>query len=196
MSRRVRVLTVVLLTATGCGGERAGNAFAVRDSAGDLEQRRQEAMQFDTVRRRMRLSSLAFRENVAAAPVLIIPCLVKPTSPTSDVDSLFADDVVPLFAAHGCLVCHGALGGLTLTGTPAEIHAELQGLVIDGTPEPKMERPIAMIPPAINTSAKTTPIRRMAKARSGVSAERASTIATCPTTAAPIIMKRCPINAG
>ena len=43
-----------------------------------------QAEQMDAVRRRMRLASIAFRENVASAPVLIIPCLVAPTSPTSD----------------------------------------------------------------------------------------------------------------
>ena len=56
-------------------------ADAVRDGLTDAEERRREAMTFDPSRRRMRLGSIAFRENVTSAPVLIIPCLVKPSSP-------------------------------------------------------------------------------------------------------------------
>jgi F420 biosynthesis protein FbiB-like protein len=65
-------------------------ADAVKGDPAEVEARRQEAMSFDPTRRRMRLASIAFREDVMQAPVLIIPCLVNPTSPTRDINSLFA----------------------------------------------------------------------------------------------------------
>jgi nitroreductase len=65
-------------------------AQAVRERMEDPVRRRAEAEQMDPVRRRMRLASIAFRENVASAPLLIIPCLVAPTSPSRDMHSLYA----------------------------------------------------------------------------------------------------------
>jgi F420 biosynthesis protein FbiB-like protein len=70
--------------------KRGAIAAAVKGDASEVEERRREAMQFDPSRRRMRLASIAFREDVMQAPVLIIPCLVNPTSPTRDINSLFA----------------------------------------------------------------------------------------------------------
>lgn len=37
----------------------------------------------------------------------------------------FDADIAPLFAAQGCTGCHGNNGGLTLSGTPAEVYDEL-----------------------------------------------------------------------
>ena len=57
----------------------------------------------------MRLASIAFRENVTAAPVLIIACLVAPTSPTTDVNSLFAGSSI--YAAVQNLMLAARAGG-------------------------------------------------------------------------------------
>jgi nitroreductase len=61
------------------------------ESAGRLEEMRRSADQIeDPSRRRMQMGAVAFFENVAAAPVLIIPCLVGVTSPVSEPNSLLA----------------------------------------------------------------------------------------------------------
>ena len=44
----------------------------------------------EPVQRRLHVSAIALMENVTSAPVLIIACLVALTSPTSDINSLFA----------------------------------------------------------------------------------------------------------
>jgi nitroreductase len=71
-------------------------ARAVRErfaSGGRLEQMRQRAAkETEPGRKRMLLRAADFFENVAQAPVLIIPCLVGVTSPTSDSRSLLAGD--------------------------------------------------------------------------------------------------------
>jgi F420 biosynthesis protein FbiB-like protein len=66
-------------------------ADAVREGVGDLEQALSEADKLPTEsQRRMRRASVAFRYDVTSAPVLIIPCLVNPTSPSRDINGLFA----------------------------------------------------------------------------------------------------------
>ena len=66
-------------------------ADAVRAGVGDLEKALAEAEKLETEwQRRMRRASVTFRWNVTSAPVLVIPCLVNLTSPTRDVNSLFA----------------------------------------------------------------------------------------------------------
>ena len=61
------------------------------EQGGRLQQMREEAERMtDPARKRMRLASIEFFSRVDHAPVLIIPCLVNPTSPVSDVNSLFA----------------------------------------------------------------------------------------------------------
>ena len=61
------------------------------ESSGSFEGMRRDAQQLeDPSRRRMMLNAVQFMENVAAAPVLIIPCLVGITSPVTDGLSLLA----------------------------------------------------------------------------------------------------------
>jgi nitroreductase len=95
--------------------KRQAIAQAVRERMEDPVKRRAEAATFDPVRRRMRLASIAFRENVASAPVLIIPCLVAPTSPTKDMKSLFAGSSI-YGAVQNLMLAARALGlGTVLT---------------------------------------------------------------------------------
>ena len=74
--------------------KREAIAGAVRQhfgGAGNIENLRRDAGQLeDPARRRMMLGAVGFFENVAAAPVLIIPCLVGVTSPVTDGTSLLA----------------------------------------------------------------------------------------------------------
>jgi nitroreductase len=122
--------------------KREAIARAVLGSAGDLARAREDAMQLDPVRRRMRLSSLAFRENVASAPVLVIPCLVSPTSPTQDINSLYAGSSV-YGAVQNMMLAARALGiGTVLTTFNIAIEDTLReefGL-------PDEAKPVAVIP--------------------------------------------------
>jgi F420 biosynthesis protein FbiB-like protein len=117
-------------------------AQAVRDRMEDPTARRAEAMQMDPVRRRMRLASIAFRENVASAPVLIVPCLVAPTSPTKDMTNLFAGSSV-YGAVQNLMLAARALGlGTVLTTFNIAIEDVLRrefGL-------PDEAKPVAVIP--------------------------------------------------
>ena len=74
--------------------KREAIAVAVRQhfgGTGSIENLRRNAEQLeDPGRRRMMLGAAGFFENVAAAPVLIIPCLVGITSPVTDGGSLLA----------------------------------------------------------------------------------------------------------
>ena len=74
--------------------KREAIAAAVRQEfggTGGIEDRRRDAAQLeDPVHRRMMVGAVEFFENVAAAPVLIIPCLVGITSPVTDGLSLLA----------------------------------------------------------------------------------------------------------
>jgi F420 biosynthesis protein FbiB-like protein len=71
--------------------KRKAIAAAVLEGVGDVEAALAEAEKLPTPeQRRMRRSSITFRANVMSAPVLIIPCLVHPTSPTTDINNLFA----------------------------------------------------------------------------------------------------------
>jgi F420 biosynthesis protein FbiB-like protein len=66
-------------------------ADAVREGLGDLDKALEAAEQLPTEsQRRMRRASVTFRSDVASAPVLIIPCLVNPTSPSRDRTSIWA----------------------------------------------------------------------------------------------------------
>jgi F420 biosynthesis protein FbiB-like protein len=65
-------------------------AQAARERMADHMVDRAEAAAMEPVQRRLHLSAIAFMENVTSAPVLIVACLVAPTSPTSDINSLFA----------------------------------------------------------------------------------------------------------
>ena len=71
--------------------KRKAIAEAVLEGVGDVAAALAAAEELPTPeQRRMRRASISFRANVMSAPVLIIPCLVNPTSPTSDINSLFA----------------------------------------------------------------------------------------------------------
>src|SRR5262245_3600317 len=75
--------------------KRKAIADAVLEGVGDVAAALRAAEELPTPeQRRMRRSSVSFRANVMSAPVLIIPCLVNPTSPTTDIDSLFAGSSV------------------------------------------------------------------------------------------------------
>ena len=69
-------------------------AQAVREAfeaAGGLEEMRSNAQQLENhSRRRMMVNAAEFISNVAAAPVLVIPCLFGITSPTTDARHLLA----------------------------------------------------------------------------------------------------------
>ena len=117
-------------------------ADAVRERMEDPVRRRAEAEQMDAVRRRMRLASIAFRENVASAPVLIIPCLVAPTSPTSDTKSLFAGSSI-YGAVQNLMLAARALGvGSVLTTFNIAIEDVLRREF--GLPDDAL--PVAVIP--------------------------------------------------
>ena len=115
---------------------------AVASGNTDAEARRAEAMNFDPARRRMRLGSIAFRENVAAAPCLIIPCLVKLTSPTSDMTSLFAGSSI-YGAVQNMMLAARALGLGTLMTT---FNIAIEPLIRKEFGVPDDARPVAVIP--------------------------------------------------
>lgn len=115
---------------------------AVRAGNTDADARRAEAMNFDPVRRRMRLASIAFRENVASAPCLIIPCLVKPTSPTSDINSLFAGSSI-YGAVQNMMLAARALGLGTLMTT---FNIAIEPLIRKEFNLPDDAMPVAVIP--------------------------------------------------
>jgi nitroreductase len=115
---------------------------AVRAGNTDAEERRREAESFDPTRRRMRMGSIAFRENVAAAPCLIIPCLVKPTSPTSDVNSLFAGSSI-YGAVQNMMLTARALGLGTLMTT---FNIAIEPVIRKEFGLPDDAMPVAVIP--------------------------------------------------
>ena len=117
-------------------------AQAVRERMGDPTAGRAEAEQFDPVRRRMRLASIAFRENVSSAPVLIIPCLVSPTSPTSDVNSLFAGSSI-YAAVQNLMLAARALGLGTVLTT---FNVRIEDVLRQEFNIPAEAKPVAVIP--------------------------------------------------
>lgn len=122
--------------------KRQAIAEAVRAAMGDPSEGRREAEGFDPVRRRMRLASIAFREDVAAAPCLVIPCLVAPTSPTSDVNSLYAGSSI-YGAVQNMMLAARALGlGTVLTTFNVAIDDTIRKQF--GLPEDA--KPVAVIP--------------------------------------------------
>jgi F420 biosynthesis protein FbiB-like protein len=122
--------------------KREAIAQAVRERMGDPVAGRAEAEQMDPVRRRMRLASIAFRENVTSAPVLIIPCLVSPTSPSADPNSLLAGSSI-YAAVQNLMLAARALGlGTVLTTFNARIEDVLRAEF--GLPDEA--KPVAVIP--------------------------------------------------
>ena len=117
-------------------------AQAVRERMGDPTAGRAEAEQMDPVRRRMRLSSIAFRENVSAAPVLIIPCLVAPTSPTTDANSLYAGSSI-YAAVQNLMLAARALGLGTVLTT---FNIRIEDVIRAEFALPDEAMPVAVIP--------------------------------------------------
>lgn len=115
---------------------------AVAAGNADADARRAEAMNFDPSRRRMRLGSIAFRENVMQAPCLIIPCLVRPTSPSSDMNSLFAGSSI-YGAVQNMMLAARALGLGTLMTT---FNIAIEPLIRKEFGLPDDARPVAVIP--------------------------------------------------
>jgi|SRR5579884_990191 len=117
-------------------------AQAVRERMGDPVQGRAEAEQMDPVRKRMRLASIAFRENVSAAPVLIIPCLVAPTSPTSDANSLFAGSSIYAAVQNLMLAARALSLGTVLT----TFNIRIEDVIRREFGLPEDAKPVAVIP--------------------------------------------------
>jgi len=107
-------------------GKRESIASAVRASfqarGGGVEQIRQRAeCDTDPMRRRMMLTVADFFADVSQAPVLIIPCLVGVTSPTTDARSLLAGSSI-YGAVQNMMLAARALGlGTVLTTFQAGI---------------------------------------------------------------------------
>ncbi len=115
---------------------------AVKAGNADADQRRAEAQTFDPTRRRMRMSSIEFRENVAQAPCLIVPCLVRPTSPSSDMTNLFAGSSI-YGAVQNMMLTARALGLGTLMTT---FNIAIEPLLRKEFNIPDDARPVAVIP--------------------------------------------------
>jgi len=49
----------------------------------------------------------------------------KATVIVPNTDAKFSTDVYPIFTTYNCIGCHGGAGGLTLSGTPSEVRANL-----------------------------------------------------------------------
>jgi F420 biosynthesis protein FbiB-like protein len=118
-------------------------ADAVREGVGDLQAALAEAEKLPTEsQRRMRRASVAFRYDVTSAPVLIIPCLVNPTSPTRDINSLFAGSSI-YGAVQNLMLAARALGLGTVLTTFNMTHEDLIRREF-GLPDDT--RPVAVIP--------------------------------------------------
>jgi nitroreductase len=115
-------------------------ATAVRQRMPDPTAGRAAARPMDPARRRMRLASIAFRENVASAPVLIIPCLVAPTA--HDINSLFAGSSI--YGAVQNLMLAARAQGLGTVLTTFNISIEDVSRTEFGLPEDA--KPVAVIP--------------------------------------------------
>jgi F420 biosynthesis protein FbiB-like protein len=114
----------------------------MRERMGDPAQGRAEAERMDPTRRRMRLASIAFRENVTSAPVLIIPCLVAPTSPSTDATNLFTGSSI--YGAVQNLMLAARAEGLGTVLTTFNIHIE--DVLRREFDLPENAKPVAVIP--------------------------------------------------
>jgi F420 biosynthesis protein FbiB-like protein len=122
--------------------KREAIAQAVRERMGDPAVGRAEAEHLDPARRRMRLASIAFRENVTSAPVLIIPCLVAPTSPTTDANNLFAGSSI-YSAVQNLMLAARALGLGTVLTT---FNMRIEDVIRREFGLPDDAKPVAVIP--------------------------------------------------
>ena len=101
--------------------KREAVARAVRErleADGRLQEMRQNAEQLETASRRLSVRrAVELFENLAAAPVLIIPCLIGVTSPVSEARSLFAGSSI-YGAVQNLMLAARALGVGTVLTTP------------------------------------------------------------------------------
>jgi nitroreductase len=118
-------------------------AEAVLEGVGDVTAALAAAEDLPTPeQRRMRRSSISFRANVMSAPVLIIPCLVNPTSPTTDIDSLFAGSSI-YGAVQNMMLAARAQGLGTVLTT---LNTRIEGLLRREFDLPDDAKPVAVIP--------------------------------------------------
>jgi F420 biosynthesis protein FbiB-like protein len=123
--------------------KRKAIADAVLEGVGDVEAALAEAEKLPTpAARRMRRSSVSFRANVMSAPVLIIPCLVHPTSPTSDIDSLFAGSSI-YGAVQNMMLAARAQGLGTVLTT---FNMRIEDVIRHEFNLPDDAKPVAVIP--------------------------------------------------
>lgn len=101
--------------------KREAVARAVRErleADGRLQEMRRNAEQLETASRRLSVRrAVELFENLAAAPVLIIPCLIGVTSPVSEARSLFAGSSI-YGAVQNLMLAARALGVGTVLTTP------------------------------------------------------------------------------
>jgi nitroreductase len=113
------------------------------ESSGLLQRWRENITRIEgPARRRMMEAAIEFFGNVAAAPVLIIPCLVNPTSPVSDINSLFAGSSI-YGAVQNLMLAARAQGLGTVLTTFNMGHEELIGREF-GLPD--NAKPAAIVP--------------------------------------------------
>jgi F420 biosynthesis protein FbiB-like protein len=118
-------------------------ADAVRGNLGDLAAALAEAEKLPTEsQRRMRRASVTFRSDVASAPVIIVPCLVHPTSPSSDINSLWAGSSI-YGAVQNMMLAARAQGLGTVLTT---FNIVLEDLIRREYGLPDDARPVAVIP--------------------------------------------------
>jgi nitroreductase len=123
--------------------KRKAIAAAVLEGVGDVEAALAAAEELPTPEaRRMRRSSISFRANVMSAPVLIIPCLVHPTSPTTDIDSLFAGSSI-YGAVQNMMLAARAQGLGTVLTT---FNTRIEDLLRREFDLPDDAKPVAVIP--------------------------------------------------
>jgi len=118
-------------------------ADAVRGVSGNLEAGLAEAEKLPTESaRRMRRASVAFRHDVASAPVIIIPCLVNPSSPSKDINSIWAGSSI--YGAVQNLMLAARAQGLGTVLTTFNI--ALEDFIRREFSVPEGSRPVAVIP--------------------------------------------------
>lgn len=123
----------VLADAIRAGFEEGGRLQQMRENAAKIE---------DPTQRRMMERAVEFFGNVAAAPVLIIPCLVSLTSPVSNIDSLFAGSSI-YGAVQNLMLAARAQGLGTVLTTFNIAHEDLLRREF-GLPD--NVRPVAVVP--------------------------------------------------
>jgi len=122
--------------------KKARMADALRRDPEEVAAMQAEAQTFDPTRKRMRMGSIALRENIAAAPVIVIPCLVSPTSPSRDMTSIWSGSSI-YQAVQNLMLAARALG-LGTVMTTANVHIE--GLIRAEFGIPEHAMPVALIP--------------------------------------------------